>query len=60
MGNGDQPHTFGDTLRDTRQLGFAGTQSNDLLRRGPTPNLVLTAHAHSSARRPAGVEATGK
>eukprot|EP00969_Alexandrium_andersonii_P270764 11967668-Alexandrium_andersonii.AAC.1 len=60
MGDGDKSQTFGSTLHDACQLGFAGTQSNGLLGRGPMQNRAPTARAHAAASRPAGVEATRK
>eukprot|EP00969_Alexandrium_andersonii_P147045 6502657-Alexandrium_andersonii.AAC.1 len=57
MGNGDEPHAFGGTLRDARRFGFARAHSKGLLGRGPMLHHALTAHAHAAACRPAGVEA---
>eukprot|EP00969_Alexandrium_andersonii_P055087 2427493-Alexandrium_andersonii.AAC.1 len=59
MGYGNESQTLGGTLDDARQLGFAGAQSNVLLRGGPLPNRVLPstrAPPHTSA----GAQATRK
>eukprot|EP00969_Alexandrium_andersonii_P066941 2951292-Alexandrium_andersonii.AAC.1 len=47
MGNSDQPQTVGGTLDDARQLGFAGTQSNGLLGRGPMLNRAQPPRTHA-------------
>eukprot|EP00969_Alexandrium_andersonii_P047820 2098635-Alexandrium_andersonii.AAC.1 len=59
-GNGRQAQPLCRSLHDTCQLGLAGAQSNGLLSRGPMPDGVQPAHAHSPARGPQSQQTPGE
>eukprot|EP00969_Alexandrium_andersonii_P089546 3953281-Alexandrium_andersonii.AAC.1 len=60
LGHSHHAQAFGGALGDASKLRLAGTQSNGLLRRGPTLQRMQAAYAHSPASGPPGGEAPGE